>query len=121
MKVQIRRGVFETNSSMTHALTICTADDYYAWQDGEMYWNRWDECLQPVIEVDKELEEDYKEAKARHSEYYDGESFDDYFRRENGFSTYEEFCEECDFETFSDSFTTPHGETVYAFGYYGHD
>lgn len=121
MKVQIRRGVFETNSSMTHALTLCTADDFYKWQEGEMYWNRWDERLQYVDEVNKILEEDYKDAKERSPEYYEEETFDDEFRRDNGFITYEEYCDEMDYETFDDSFTTPNGETVYAFGYYGHD
>lgn len=25
---QVRRGVFETNSSSTHSITICTEDEY---------------------------------------------------------------------------------------------
>ena len=57
MKRQIRRGVFETNSSSTHSLTMCLKSDY---------------------------EDDYLES------YYD-------------------------------EFTTKSGETVVAFGYYGHD
>ena len=28
MKITIRRGVFETNSSSTHSLTICTNESY---------------------------------------------------------------------------------------------
>ena len=121
MKVQIRRGVFETNSSMTHALTLCTADDFYKWQEGEMYWNRWNECLEPVEKVDKYLEETYNDYKNEYPNDYTEDTYDDEFRYDNGYTTYEEYKEMEYMETFSDSFTTPKGETVYAFGYYGHD
>ena len=36
MKIQVRPGVFETNSSSTHSLVICTADEYAAFKNGEM-------------------------------------------------------------------------------------
>ena len=42
---------------------------------------------------------------------------------EREFLTYEQF-DDYDYmehETYSESFTTPSGETVYGFGYYGHD
>ena len=38
MKV-VRRGVFETNSSSTHSLTICSNEEYTKWEDGELYWS----------------------------------------------------------------------------------
>lgn len=31
MIFQVRQGVFETNSSSTHTLTICSKDDYDSW------------------------------------------------------------------------------------------
>lgn len=35
MKKQIRRGVFETNSSSVHSLTLCMESDYDRWdKDG---------------------------------------------------------------------------------------
>lgn len=34
MKRQIIRGVFETNSSSCHSLTMCTQSDYDKWKDG---------------------------------------------------------------------------------------
>ena len=33
MKRQIRRGVFETNSSSTHSLTMCSEEEFEAWDD----------------------------------------------------------------------------------------
>ena len=39
MKKQIRRGVFETNSSSVHSLTMCTGEEYKKWESGEfLYW-----------------------------------------------------------------------------------
>lgn len=43
MIFQVRQGVFETNSSSTHTLTICSKDDYDSWKRGEVFWldNDW--------------------------------------------------------------------------------
>ncbi|RHS68232.1 hypothetical protein DW954_02535 [Clostridium sp. AM45-5] len=39
MKMQIRRGVFETNSSSVHSITMCTGSDFDRWTDGELlFW-----------------------------------------------------------------------------------
>jgi hypothetical protein len=38
-----------------------------------------------------------------------------------GYKTSDEYWESIDNETFKDSYTTKNGETVVAFGYYGHD
>ena len=37
MKRQIRRGVFETNSSSTHSITLMMKKDYDRWQKGDLY------------------------------------------------------------------------------------
>ena len=36
MKVQIRRGIFETNSSSEHSLTLMNRNDYIRWKNGEL-------------------------------------------------------------------------------------
>ena len=36
MKRQIRCGVFETNSSSTHSLTMCSEEEFEAWKRGEV-------------------------------------------------------------------------------------
>ena len=35
---KIRKGLFETNSSSTHSLTMCTKEDYGKWEKGEVYF-----------------------------------------------------------------------------------
>ena len=34
--IQVRTGVFETNSSSTHSLTICLLSDFKKWKNGEV-------------------------------------------------------------------------------------
>ena len=36
MKVKVRKGVFETNSSSTHSLTMCLGTDFDEWKKGNM-------------------------------------------------------------------------------------
>ena len=57
MKKQIRRGVFETNSSSVHSLTMCSSDEYEKWENGELlYWEDKDKFVSRE-EVIKELQE----------------------------------------------------------------
>ena len=37
MKVQIRQGVFETNSSSEHSISIVNSKDFRAWKEGNAY------------------------------------------------------------------------------------
>ena len=39
--LQIRQGVFETNSSSVHAIAICTQDEWNKLQSGEYLVNEW--------------------------------------------------------------------------------
>lgn len=101
MKRQIRRGVFETNSSSVHSLTMCMESDFNKWVAGELVWSRWGDELVPITdEIKKSMEEDERE-------YLTYKQFNDY--------------DYIDYETFEDSYTTPNGETVKSFGYYGND
>lgn len=101
MKKQIRRRVFETNSSSVHSLTMCMESEFNKWVAGELVWSRWEDELVPITdEIKKSIEEDERE-------YLTYEQFNDY--------------DYIDYETFEYSYTTPNGETVKSFGYYGHD
>jgi hypothetical protein len=114
MKKQIRVGVFETNSSMTHALTICTEEQYEKWQNGEIFWNSWNDEMEEKTR--EELMEEF-EKDEYHDEY---EDFDEW-RIDKGIVTYDEDDEDYYYEHFENHFTTPSGDEMVAFGYYGHD
>ena len=91
MKRQVRLGVFETNSSMTHALTMCTDSEYRRWQNDEVYWQRWGNNFVAIEEIKEEFKLD---------SYYN--DFDEY-RRDAGLMTYDEFgdYDYMPFETFN--------------------
>lgn len=98
MKRQIRRGVFETNSSSVHSITMCSETDYDKWVNGELLYDRWgDDLVEKTPE--RENDEDHQ--------YLTYEQFNDW-----GYMGY---------ETYERTHTTPNGEKVVAFGYYGHD
>lgn len=114
--LQIRRGVFETNSSSTHSITMCMKSVFDRWESGELYWSRWDRDFIPVKEADEKILAEL-----------DGETcpdqVDDLRRNDFGYFTYDEFWDggHIDYEGYCKHFCTSGGETVVAFGYYGYD
>lgn len=92
---QIRRGVFETNSSSTHSLTIITKQDFDAYKNGKLIFDRYNSKLIDV--KDKEADEDDER-------YWVFDAFGGEY-----------------FETDNTSFTTPSGDQVVAMCYYGYD
>lgn len=103
MKEVIRRGIFETNSSSVHSLTMCSDDEYSKWRSGEVYYDRY---AHKFVDKSEEIEKE-REHYGRYSEYLTYDEFWDY---------------DCiSLTKFDESYTTPNGETVHAFGYYGYD
>ena len=125
---QIRSGVFETNSSSVHSITMCMQSEYDAWQNGEVYLNdnRWIHSSSAYTKkqfVTKEEAIDILN-KRDYGSYSDlttlePEELEDYLKDED-FYTYENYHWDY-YEGFTNSYTTPNGDTVVSFGYYGHD
>ncbi len=132
MKKQIRKGVFETNSSSTHSITMCMKSDYDRWEKDELFLYRgsgWGfpednrpeknnfynkEQVIDFLKTNNYVEKDFDWSDdenvmelIREEAFYDYDSFWDYYASE--------------FETYEDSIKTPSGEEVIAFGYYGYD
>ncbi len=124
MKRQVRRGVFETNSSSTHSITMCSRETYSKWEDGEIYKRRYGDTFKTREEVIEELKErrhwQTKELLYKNVDWNDFEKVNEIIKDEE-WVTEEQFWDDVDMETFSNSFTTPNGEEVVAFGYYGYD
>ena len=55
MKVQIRRSVFETNSSSVHSLTICSKEEFQDWKDGKVFFNIHSEDFTPVTSENEHI------------------------------------------------------------------
>ena len=103
MKRQIRQGVFETNSSSTHALCVMNKEQSTQLDNGEVYI---DSNLRIVTkeEVEKRWEEYRKE-------YNDYDNMDDYRKEWLCTFTMDEFEDWCD-ENYYETLwkTTPDGE-----------
>lgn len=136
--INIRRGVFETNSSSVHSLTMCSSDDFDKWIRGEVMFDTYNDRLvnvRPAItEQDKKnAMEYYNESRRRYWREWDQLSeeemsewymkyMNDYGKFDSDrYQTYEKFFNDGCFETYRQSYTTPNGEKIVAFGYYGHD
>ena len=114
---QIRRGIFETNSSSVHSLTMCSGEEYQKWENGEVLFWKWEGKFGTKEEMIKMLK---VKSWLSNVDWGDEDAVNDVFLDE-GINTCEKFFEDCDFETFEDRYTTSSGEEVVAFGYYGHD
>lgn len=136
MKREIRRNVFETNSSSTHSLSICTEQEFEDWKAGKLLFDRWGErFILPYQLSEEEKAKAAKEYTANKREYYkdwdelndvqkekwyssyikehnlgddDGVSYDDFFG--NGY-----------LETYTRHYVTPSGDKIICFGEYGYD
>lgn len=106
--IQVRRNVFETNSSSTHSITICTEDVYEMWKRGEVYWSRWSEEFVSKEEAEKGFK------KSRHDD------FNDYLYYESLY-TYDRYYDDIEMETYEKHHQTKSGDKIVAFGYYGYD
>ena len=130
MKKQIRKNVFETNSSSTHSLTLCSKEEFDAWERGETLFDEWNETFIPIPELSEEVKEEakdwYMKNKVKYKKDWDDlsdkekqELYIDYAVR-NG-ETYEEYMNNNDLETFERTYTTKSGDEIVAFGQYGYD
>ena len=96
MKIQVRRGVFETNSSSVHTLCICSADDYDKWKNGKLFYDLYNDTL--VVDSDKIQENDYM-------------TYDEFF----------DYLSDSGYEEYKENYKSKSGDDIVAFGYYGFD
>lgn len=123
MKRQIRRGVYETNSSSTHSLVMCSGEEYNKWRSGKLlFWvgkNNFG-TKEDIIEELKELTRWDNSLKYPDVNWDDDSVVADIFDSEK-IQTSDEFFDDEYLETFEKEYTTPDGEKVISFGKYGYD
>lgn len=111
----IRRSVFETNSSSTHSLTICSKADFEAWEKGIVVFRRYENQFVPLDKAIAEVKKHVKKLDLGNEEEVN-DALKDY-----GFQTYDQWSNSEYLETFEQSHTTEHGDEIVAFGKYGYD
>ena len=113
MKYQIRQGVFETNSSSVHSLSICSKNEWEAFERGEMMYSFRTEQFLPTedaLAYNKEEENRYK------NHGWNCEWDDLYLDRND----YDRWFETHYYEQFRNT-KNVEGVDVVVFGYYGSD
>lgn len=95
---QIRKNIFETNSSSTHAFNVCTEDEFSRWISEELLFDKWNDELVDSSDKDCSAKDRYLNT----NEWYD-------------------YHWHLGHETFSQYFVIPSGDKMVAFGYFGHE
>lgn len=103
MKINIRRSVFETNSSSTHSLSITSKEKFEKWENKELVFNIYDDKFVTHEDAKKDIE-----SNDTHSD-------------ESDYQTYEEYSDDDDLEYFEEEHETENGDKIVAFGRYGYD
>lgn len=101
---QARRGVFETNSSSTHSMTICTKKEYDRFVANDLMYDTERDKLVPYSSL--LLKEKNKYGYYRYRDLANLGNLDDRWPW---------------METYNHRFTTPGGDEMVAFGTYGYD
>lgn len=117
--IQVRKSVFETNSSSTHSLTMCNKSEYDAWNNGELYYceygrkGKYFMTPEEVVELVK-----LKRPQFNVNSVEDLSNLDKYDLQDIDIYTAEEFWDYYgeEYETFESEYNG-----VVAFGYHGCD
>ena len=132
MKRIIRGGVFETNSSSSHSLTLTDLETFEKWKNGELLFDNYggkfytkEEAIEKLkkdgVNVDsKNEEDDYEWCEECDCPLEECDCQPDIFRDNDlfSYSDYEEYVNEYSEDVFEEIHTTPGGEKVIAFGHY---
>lgn len=108
MKItQVRLGVFETNSSSTHSLVVCTKEEYEKWKSGELlYDGEFITSEEALLQIQKYTPEVTKIEDVDNLREYDIFTFEDW-----GY----------DYDTETNKYTTKGGEELVIRSYFGYD
>ena len=136
MKRQIRRSIFETNSSSTHSICICTEEELDKWENGEFLYNTNTNKLEPVRQLNswekKKAEDEYTDSKTIFQKDWSDLSEDaraQWYRKyalDNDsnswrFKTSDEYFNDSDLHSYTKHYTSPSGDKLVIFGLYGED
>ena len=121
--LQIRKGVFETNSSSTHSLTICSKEQYDKLCKEELFITDSDK----IVGYDYIQERFYDKCEDKGDYASCKDCLEDYgihecqFCKDYHIKTLDDYFEDEYLEIFEEKYTTEHGDEIVIFGKYGND
>lgn len=134
---QIRQGVFETNSSSTHSMCICTEEEFAKFKCNKAVWDTDNNKITPINKITRDYvqraKDFYQKTRTLFMKDWDDLSeesqlefiisrsqFDESYDWLFGSKTfYRDWG--TDLHRFEKHFTTPSGDKMVAFGEYGYD
>lgn len=125
--ISIRRKTFETNSSSTHSIIICTEKEFTEYTSGNLYENKkWITSSSKYANKNLVTREEaidivknggyYKKDLDMFSDYSDGDWDEEL--RSCGLLRYDD---DRELEFYEEHYTSPSGDKIVAFGEYGYD
>ena len=123
---QIRNNVFETNSSSTHSLTICSKSEYERWGK-DLWFDMDDDEFIPAGWTGDDIENVKQYYEERNGEgTWEGLNQEE---QEEELSDYywsvckdeSQWLDKRELETFYEEYTSPSGDEIVVFGRYGYD
>lgn len=127
--IQIRHNVFETNSSSSHTLVICTKKEYKLFEQEKLFYAdcesmgykfyTFNDLIAEMIRLNK-IDSDGVEEVTKMHEAGDMEGVESYLRDYEMYSI-NTYGDNDWGEPYTQEYTTPGGEEIVAFGYYGYN
>jgi len=93
MKIQIRKGAFETNSSSTHALVMMNDDEYRNYLSGDILISRYGDKITKK-EYGEKLEKEKNDLKTRYINFWNQEGSPMYPWMHEQYENFEDFWKE---------------------------
>ena len=122
--ITIRQGTFETISSSTHSMVICSQEEYNKWSKGELLASRWKSGFKTQDEVIQELKKEYPEYFDENGNFVPNEEYetvDDFFYDYNDDNWYNLDDWVGDLESDEDTYTTESGDIIHVVCRYGYE
>lgn len=115
----VRRGVFETNSSSTHSITLCSKEDYDKWKSGEVLKSG-SNFITKEEAIESLKTDEYFLRYNPDFDFTDEDAVNEALK-EDDYITSDEYFEDKYLENFKSTHITKNGEEIVAFGKYGRD
>ena len=116
----IRRGVFETNSSSTHSITMCSQEEYDKFNKGELLIVNEDSFITKEEAIENLKKDTWFNKYHPNFDFTNEDELADILA-DNDYKTSDQYFDDERLEDFHDTYVTKSGETVVAFGKYGMD
>lgn len=117
--INVRSGVFETNSSNTHSIVICSKKDYELLEEGKLLLRPYSDKLVTYEDAIKELVEE--SGNKYNIQELSEDAILDLLRDHDVAVTLDSFFDDEYLEGYTYEYKTEHGDEIVAFGKYGRD